>query len=211
MERPSDLAQEFAPISNGATTWRLFIALRFPSEIKRECEKLMSRLRAGIQFTGAHPAWVKAESLHMTLAFLGATPLSKISDIERIMSAATQGVSPLSLTLGRLTLFPTDRNPRVIALHLRGEIGGVQRVQETLSDGLTEAGFRLDQRPFRPHVTLARIKSMRGLAGLRDVVAAHQSADVGNFVAGCLTLYRSHLLPDGAEYEIIYEAPFASR
>ncbi|MGB9692570.1 MAG: RNA 2',3'-cyclic phosphodiesterase [Candidatus Sumerlaeaceae bacterium] len=190
---------------NDSTLWRLFIALRFPEDLKKNCGRLMTSLRTGIQFSGAHPVWVKAESLHLTLAFLGSTPVSKINEIEHIMRAAGKGMAPLSLRVGGLSLFPTVKNPRVIALHLHGDLIGLQRVHESLTVRLAEAGYPTDSRPFRPHVTLARIKSMRGLAGLRDVVWGHRDADMGKFVAKSLTLYRSHLLPSGAEYEIILE------
>jgi len=187
--------------------WRLFIAVAFPEEIKRDCGKLVDRLKTGIQFTGAHPAWVKTQSLHLTLAFLGATAADRVAQITDVMQRAAAASRPLVVSLSGLTLFPTPKNPRVIALHLQGDLPMLQRLQEHLSVDLFQAGFAVDERPFRPHVTLARIKSMRGLAGVRDVVEAHRNANVGTIRVDHLTLFRSHLLRDGAEYDVVAEAP----
>ncbi|MCX7626746.1 MAG: RNA 2',3'-cyclic phosphodiesterase [Candidatus Sumerlaeaceae bacterium] len=190
--------------------WRMFIAVAFPSEVKAECGKLIQRLKTGIQFSGAFPSWVKASSLHLTLAFLGNTSVDRISELQCFMEEATSGVRPLHLRLAGVTLFPTPKNPRVIALHLTGDLAGIEKIQTTLAQKLKRAGYPLDNRPFRPHVTLARIKSMRGLAGIRDVVHAHRDSVVSECLITGITLYRSHLLPDGPEYEPIVTANFCA-
>lgn len=188
--------------------WRLFVAIAFPSALKDECGKLIQRLKTGTQFCGAYPTWVKTASLHLTLAFLGSTPVSKVPEIESIMRVAGADMNALRLRLGGVSLFPSAKNPRVIALHLSGDVAKLQQIQGALNHRLATAGFPIDHRPFRPHITLARIKSMRGLAGLRDLVQTHRDSMVGECLVHGLTLYRSHLLPDGAEYETVVETPF---
>lgn len=194
--------------STESACWRLFIGISFPSELKDECGKLIQRLKTGIQFSGAYPSWVKAESLHLTLAFLGSTEVNKITELHSFMQEAVVGLKPLRLRLAGLSLFPTPKNPRVIALHLTGDLVQLERIQTTLAQRLMDAGYPVDNRPFRPHVTLARLKSMRGLAGVRDVVHMHKDCAIGECTITGITLYRSHLLPDGAEYEPVVTADF---
>lgn len=194
--------------SGDAAYWRLFIGIGFPAELKDECGRLIQRLKTGIQFSGAFPSWVKAESLHLTLAFLGSTAVNKITELHSHMQEAAIGVKPLRLRLAGVSLFPTPKNPRVIALHLTGDLAQLEHVQTSLAQRLMDSGYPVDNRPFRPHVTLARIKSMRGLAGVRDVVHMHKDSIVGECTITGITLYRSHLLPDGAEYESIATADF---
>ncbi len=211
-----ELSEEVQPeasiaAAKGQENWRVFVAIAFPDEVKERCGALVARLKTGIQFTGAHPTWVKTQSLHLTLAFLGRTPLTALPAVERIMDSAAISQKAISLSLRGVGLFPTPKNPRVISLHLHGDLVRLERLQDELSKQLRESGFAVDDRPFRPHVTLARLKSMRGLPGVRDIVQTHSEARVGEVRVDRLTLYRSHLLPDGAEYEVIYEAPFGRR
>jgi 2'-5' RNA ligase len=188
-------------------TCRLFIAVPFPSEIKEQCGQLVSRLQTAIRFAGAHPAWVKTQSLHLTLLFLGATNPLRCPEILSLMEKTSKDVKHFNLRLAEVSLFPNPKNPRVIALNLFGELLTLQALQNSLHSNFGENGFQFDSRPFRPHVTLARLKSMRGLAGVRDVVNSHRDHVVGEVRVTKITLYRSHLLPDGAEYEVVAETP----
>lgn len=188
--------------------WRLFVAVGFPSDLKTRCGDILRRLQTGIRFTGAHPSWVKPDSLHLTLAFLGATPPRLVPDIRLAMLSAVETMVPFTIALGGVGLFPTPKNPRVISLELRGDLDVLRDLQARLSARLRSQGFQIEDRPFRPHITLARLKSMRGLAGVRDIVATYREADVGGATIDRIALLRSHLLPDGAEYELVEEAPF---
>lgn len=196
------------PAPHEENSWRIFVAVAFPDELKERCRELVERLKMGIQFTGAHPAWVKSQSLHLTLAFLGRTPLTALPNVQKIIQSTADSQKSISLSLRGVGLFPTPKNPRVISLHLHGDLVRLERLQDDLTKQLRASGFPVDDRPFRPHVTLARLKSMRGLAGVRDIVQSHGDSRVGDVRVDRLTLYRSHLLPDGAEYEVVYEAPF---
>lgn len=197
----------------GATTEspgkiRLFLAVPFPSEVKASLEELTRKLRTGAAFTGAHPAWVKVDSLHVTLVFLGWVETAQREAAERALRMAA-GVGNFRLKLAEMELFPTPKNPRVISIGLHGDIDALKRLQDTLAEACKQQGFVVEDRAFRPHVTLARLKSQKGLAGIRDLVRSHAHASAGEFQVRSAVLFRSILKPAGAEYTVFAEQALA--
>jgi len=81
-------------------------------------------------------------------------------------------------------------------------------LQQAIDQGLEACGFPREQRPFRAHLTLARIKSPQGLGGLDGVLTAKGSESAGNFTATGLTLFKSDLTPKGAIYTTLGHFPF---
>lgn len=189
---------------------RLFTAVAFPPEVVARIDDLLARLQKGVSFTGAHPTWVKAENVHLTLIFLGQQDRERVTQVRSAMDdIAAHSAAPLRLKLSGLHLFPTPKEPRVISLGLSGDVEELTLVRENLAKELRRRGFAVESRPFRPHVTLARIKSMRGVPGLRDVMAAHQRIEPGRFEADRITLFNSTLTPAGSVYEVVHETRLA--
>lgn len=184
---------------------RLFTAISVPREIKEPLAELMKRLQAGSVFTGAHPVWVRPEDAHVTLVFLGWQAEDTIGRVKRAMASAVLNQPPFVLSLGGLNLFPSPRSPRVICLNIRRDKDALACLYQRLTDACAAEGFTVDSRAFHSHLTLARIKSMRGIAGLRDLVKAHVSWSSKSFTVDRVTLYKSDLHPDGARYEVVAE------
>jgi RNA 2',3'-cyclic 3'-phosphodiesterase len=139
---------------------------------------------------------VKPEALHVTLAFLGYRPEKEAEAIAEAMSAAAQGVTTPVLAPGEVKPIP-PRRPRLFALDLHDDAEACARLQQGVTDAL-EAGryYKPEKRPFWPHVTLARVK--------RDQRAEPLPSDppsIEPFRADQVTLYRSTLRPQGAQYD----------
>ncbi len=137
---------------------------------------------------GARP--VAAEALHVTLCFLGTQPADRIEEIAAVVSARAAPVGPLEL--GAPAWLPR-RRPRALAIELHDETGTLGDLAGDLTRALGEAiGWEPESRRFRPHVTVARgALAPRALAPTPGLVFEPES----------LTLYRSRLEPDGAEYQ----------
>ena len=184
---------------------RLFTAIALPAELKNAAAGLINNLQKGIQFTGAHPAWVRPDALHQTLVFLGWLAAERLDAVRDAMTEGAAGTWPFQLGVAQVCLFPNPKMPKIIAMELNGGMDELAALQARHAAACSARGFEVDTRPFRPHLTLARIKSMKGLAGLRDVVKIHHNASLGSFLADRITLYRSILSPDGARYEVVAE------
>jgi 2'-5' RNA ligase len=182
---------------------RLFIALELGAAARARATRLIDALRASAG--GGSVRWARAESLHVTLRFLGATDPERVSDLAREVGAATRGVAPFALSLGSVELFPSPRRPRVVALGLAPEapLGALAAAVER---GVVAAGFPSEPRPFRPHLTLGRTREHRRVALAADVTASVTApGDAWDVVE--TVLFRSDLAPSGARYTPLARVP----
>jgi 2'-5' RNA ligase len=104
-------------------------------------------------------SWVDLIDIHLTLAFLGELDDAQLADAIQAATAAALQVRPFSYTLSHLGVFGPPRQPRVIWMGIEEPSGSLRRLQRILSQQLALCGFQLDNKPFSPHLTLARIKS----------------------------------------------------
>jgi len=186
-------------------TIRAFLALDPPPEVLREIADIQGMLRMNIQ--GALK-WVRPEGIHLTLKFFGAIAAKAVSAVSEIVAGQAAGARPLNLEAKGLGVFPDTRRPRVLWLGIGGEVERLIALQQAIDQGLEACGFPREQRPFRAHLTLARIKSPQGLSGLDGVLTAKGSESAGKFTATGLTLFKSDLTPKGAIYTTLGHFPF---
>jgi 2'-5' RNA ligase len=175
--------------------WRLFVALELPEPIR-------ATLAAVPLDTGV---WrpVPPESLHLTLAFLGARPPADVEAIERAIAAEAGSPAPRLALAGALLLPP--RRARVLAVALEDPDATLAALQTRVSAALAAAGvYTPEVRPFRAHVTVARLRPR-----VRSPRDAHAALGGAPFTAETLALYRSLLHPRGARYERLTGAMLA--
>jgi 2'-5' RNA ligase len=188
-------------------TIRAFIAIDLPAEVKQALGKLNKELAA--QTPRGSIRWVKSSQMHLTLFFLGDTPLAKLPDVQRALDNVTSRYAPFTLHLGRTGCFPNCQRPRVIWVGLdSGErrVDSEQmpliRLKQALDEALMPLGWEADKRPFRAHLTLGRVKDSRQVRGLS------WTADVPPLPIPVSALYliQSDLRPDGPVYTIRHTA-----
>jgi len=155
-------------------------------------------------------SWARPAGIHLTLKFFGNISEGDIPRISAAVEPVTARFAPLNLEARRLGLFPDSRRPRVLWLGLSGDLDALKALQEEVDRELTLFGFHREDRPFRAHLTLARIKSARGLSGLDRVMNKAEAFEAGRFQSDGLTLFRSRLTPRGAVYSKLADYPFLS-
>lgn len=169
---------------------RLFAALELPAAVRTAL--------AGWATTevGESPEvrLLAPESLHLTLCFLGWRDEADVGEIGDAVSACADPVP--GLALAEPAWLP-PRRPRVLAVDLADGDGALAALQRRVSDALVAAaGYEPEKRPFRPHVTVARVRrGARVRAG--ELAVPAQLA----FTGEALTLFRSRLARGGASYE----------
>jgi 2'-5' RNA ligase len=94
---------------------------------------------------------------------------------------------------------------------MNGDVARLVTFQKELERALQEIGFPREERPFRPHLTLGRIKSPKGLIGLAEALEKRETYTAGRFVASGLGLFQSDLTPRGAVYTRLAGYPFAGQ
>ena len=183
-------------------TIRSFIAVELPEDIKRGLKRIQTEL--GLDRDNFVKC-VSPEGIHLTLKFLGGVPPQKIKDIVSFMEAASQGIKPFELQITEVGAFPDFRRPRVVWVGLKGDIDKLVAWQQRLDDGLVPLGFAKENRPFTPHLTLARVRetcSPGDRQRLGEAVANLQVQVDDKFTVNALSLMRSQLLPAGAVYSL---------
>ncbi len=174
---------------------RLFAAVPIAEPARTEIAKLLARLR--------EPGWplrlVHDHGLHLTMKFFGEVPAGRLEVIEEAVRAAVPGTGALSLQLTGIGAFPTFRRPRIVWVGLDAP-PALELLQDRLERRAEAIGFPPEGAPFRPHVTLARVREGERLpAGALESLAG-QYEPVG-FLASELVLYESVLGRGGPRYE----------
>ena len=190
---------------------RLFIGVDLDEPVRAAAAAVTDQLRTELQrvdpdFTAR---WIPHANLHITLWFLG-----EVADdtAEAVMAALRRPFRDLSfpLVLRGCGAFPRSGPPRVLWVGAPRGAAEMQGLYEGLSDRLVPLGFPREQRPYSPHLTLARVKeSGRGTARAIRQLLAETPADCGTSAVTAVTLFRSRLSPRGAAYEPILRVPLA--
>lgn len=189
---------------------RLFVAVEIDDTQRREVADLTQALQKGVRFTKAHPNWVRPEAMHLTLKFLGDTPADRISRIDSALRRALADQTAFDMNLAGLGVFPDPRRPRVLWLGVDHGRRRLKNLAQAVERGLAPMGFEPEQREFHPHLTLARIKTIRGAAEMMDVVESHRARQTSMARVGEVVLFQSELLPQGARYTALQRWPLAS-
>ena len=185
---------------------RTFIAIELP---ERTVERLAA-IQEELKQSRARVRWVKPGSIHLTLKFLGNVHPEQVDDIAATAARVVRDEQPLTLCAGGLGAFPSQRKPRVIWVGLQGQVERLGRIQARLEKALQPLGFAPGKRPFRPHLTLGRIKDRRGLQNLVDALASLDVPEFNSFDADEIILYKSDLRPTGAIYTKLHRMPLAA-
>jgi 2'-5' RNA ligase len=178
---------------------RLFIAVPLPPVAQAAASRLLGELA-----TLDWPVrWVQAEGIHLTLKFFGEVTSDRIEPIEEVLQFATEGMRPIEMAMLSGGAFPSRKHPRVLRLELQAG-GDLELLQDRLEHGAERIGFPPEGRPFRPHVTLGRVREGHRLPP--GAIARLESLPPGPaFLADRVVLFESRLLPPGPAYSVRLE------
>ncbi len=172
---------------------RTFIAIPVSSKIRLAVIDIVDKFSVAGKATTVR--WVKPEHLHLTLSFLGEMAEEMVDPILNIMEEVAQRYEPFKVLVGGLGGFPSLQCSTVIWLGVSDDdSGSLFRIAGSLKDRLRNLGFAMDNRSFKPHITIGRCKTPISLEDL----------DVCDFVeymmVNRMCLYESRLGPAGPAY-----------
>ena len=138
--------------SEGAV--RAFVAIELNAQVREAVALTAAELRRTVDVP---VRWIKPESIHLTLAFLGEIAWDRVAVATRAMEEAARGSMPFTLEMGALGGFPSLQHPRVLWVGVAGEVDALTALQRNLASRLRGEGFALEGREFSPHLTLGRV------------------------------------------------------
>jgi len=175
---------------------RLFAAIPVSGPARDSLVHRLSEWRA----TDWPVRWVHDDGLHLTLKFFGEVAPTQLPSVEAALRSAVAGVPALPIAITELGAFPTRGRARVVWVGAEGP-----PALELLQDGIerkTEAlGFPLEGRPFRPHITVGRVRDGARLPSQALEALENDPSEPVSFLADRLVLYESLLSPRGPRYE----------
>lgn len=182
---------------------RTFLAIDLSSALKAAIEQNLRRIKR--ELPGI--SWSKAENLHLNLKFIGDTTEIQVAQIRQAVESAISHLSPFALELKGFGVFPDDRSPRVLWIGLGGALDSLVTLAERIGRAVVPVGFPQEDRPFRPHLTVARVKRNHRAVGrvLGTLGVLTDSFSCGPLPVEEVTLFQSELLPSGPIYTKLWD------
>lgn len=192
---------------------RVFIAINLPDNIKKRLKEFQEKhdylprsTSTGVQ-RGLPVRWTKEPSLHLTLIFIGYVSDEQMLEICRVAREVAAEFEPFFINFKRIILGPPNKPPRMIWVEGEAseELTALKnQLQEVLLSG--DTGFsRIENRPFKPHITLARIKIYQwSRLPEKPIIDEEFLAQVP---VQSIEVMESDLKRDGAEYTILESCP----
>jgi len=188
---------------------RAFIAVEIPSNLKEKLHTGTQSLRRALPRPLVR--WVAVGNMHLTLKFLGETPLDKLERLKGYLAAEVAAQSPFEIGVGKLGVFASFSRPRVIWVGVQdnGELASLHRCVETAASRM---GSDPDKHPFSAHLTLGRVQ--QGISPverekIRAAIVSQEGLDFGKMQIDAVHLFESQLKPTGAVYRSLFTARLA--
>lgn len=181
-------------------TVRAFIAIDIGDEIRNSLDELQRKLKKA----HSNVRWTKPKNMHLTLAFPGDVPVNELDRIKSAIAQAGRGVEAFELEATGTGTFGKPGHPRVIWAGI-ADCPPLVKLQQRIEEALLAAGTAFDRKPFSPHLTLGRVKSIDPhTAALLDKLENYKDAKLGHNRIEAVELIKSELSPHGAEYTVLH-------
>ena len=190
---------------------RSFIAIELPEPVKDGLAKLEDILKNTVAFPAK---WVATNSIHLTLCFLGEIGPEQIEAVKSVMASTASETAPFELKLTSLGAFPNLERPQIIWAGVQGNLEALQRLHRELEAGLQVMGYRPENRLFKPHLTLARIRDDAGTRARQEigkVISSVSGLMHREFIVSEINLMKSDLQRSGPVYTRLQVAKFQSK
>jgi 2'-5' RNA ligase len=183
---------------------RTFIAVELDPILKRAIAAVQDTLKRELHHLtrGVRVQWTRPESIHLTLKFLGDIDESQVGGILQALGNAERDEVPFSVDVKGFGVFPNLRGPRVLWMGLSGHTDRLIRLAGAIDAALTPLGFPVEQKPYTPHLTLARVKEQPQTIGkaLVDSGIMRDPSAFGTLSVQAITLMKSEPTPSGSIY-----------
>jgi RNA 2',3'-cyclic 3'-phosphodiesterase len=185
---------------------RLFVACEVPDEVKETIHQVIEGLRAK---SGTDVRWIRPEGVHVTLKFLGEVPAKKLPAVKLAIQEAVVGHSPFELEFSNIGTFGGREGLRIMWVGIAGDVLRLEALVRAMNAALSVVGFEPERRPFRPHLSLGRVKDEVATRRRAEIeVAVGKAAVPGSgWRTSQVSLMRSKIGPGGASYDVVATFP----
>ena len=180
--------------------WRVFCAIELPDEVRARLQEHIARLRKEVPDAAA--SWSRVENIHLTLKFFGNVALDRIPRISAAATRTTEQFSKFQITVGNTGVFPRPSRAQVLWIGVNDPAGKLSNLQKRFEEECAVEGFEKEDRAYKPHLTIARIRKPEGARQLADT---HLNTNFPLIEVPLheLVVFRSELSSKGSRYTAI--------
>ena len=179
------------------TQWRMFCAFELPESLRVRIKEHSQLVREVAPEASA--SWSRPENIHLTLKFFGNVDQAKVAIVSDALARVAKESAPIRITVGGTGVFPRPSRAQVLWIGIDDRTGALAELQTRVEDECTREGFPKEDRVFRPHLTIARIRDPHNANRLAEAHLRLEFAAV-ELVFDELLLFRSELSPKGSKY-----------
>lgn len=180
--------------------WRMFCAFELPESLRARINQHSQRVHEAVPEAAA--SWGRAENIHLTMKFFGNVDQQRVSVISAAAARVVKEFSPVQIEVGKTGVFPRPSRPQVLWIGIDDPSRALASLHKELENQFAREGFPKEDRAFRPHLTIARIRKPHNSNRLAEV---HLGTDFSNVAIELseLVLFRSELSSKGSKYTAI--------
>jgi 2'-5' RNA ligase len=175
---------------------RLFTGIALAPPVVDKLSAVLDQMRPTARIN-----WSPAGNLHITSKFIGEWKEDRLGELQSAL-AAIRVAGPIPITVAQFGYFPNERHPHSFFAGVQAG-PGLEELAATIDQALAPLGCARENRPYRPHVTLARIKPNSDIRGLQSHIEGMKDFGFGRWDAGSFHLYLSKPGSRGSVYTIL--------
>lgn len=180
--------------------WRTFCAVELSDHVRERLREHIRRLREAVPEAAA--GWTRVENIHLTLKFFGNVDVDRIPAISEAASRAVKEFSPFQIGVGATGVFPKPSRAQVLWIGVSDPSGKLSSLQRQLENECAREGFEKEDRAYRPHLTIARLRKPDGARRLADI-HLKMEFEPAEIEMKELVVFRSELSSKGSRYTAI--------
>ncbi len=201
------------------TSVRSFLALELPESIRAELARLGEALRRSSPEFDRAVTWVKPESLHLTLVFLGSVDAQVLDRLREQLAPSLKVHAPFTLSLSGTGSFPQGKPPRVLWVGLaesasrssKESASPLQSMRREVMSVCASLELANEEGLYTPHLTIGRVRDNLGRATRANLaeawIALASKVALLSWPVDAISLMKSETLPSGARYTRLAELP----
>jgi 2'-5' RNA ligase len=191
---------------------RLFLAIDIPLREKESITTIQNQFKN----LGHKISLVRSNNIHLTLKFLGDTPLGQVADINKNVAKVVNSTPIFVVSLNGIEVFPNFKKPKVLWIGLKDPQKYLKALHEKINGKMMQLGFPKERGEFTPHITFVRIKKSKGeikkkSSELKQRVVSMPPIDSEYFEVDSVRLMQSELKAEGSIYTILEKFPFVRK
>lgn len=168
-------------------------------------------MQQALDVKGFDVKWTRADQFHVTLKFLGEIDGSSVDLVVATTKRAVSGWGPFSMSFRGVGAFPAWKQPRVLWSRVAEGHSALVGIATQVEAAFAGAGFPSSGRPFRPHLTLGRVRAIGPGVDLTKLQRVTSTYEAGPERVERVVVYRSRLTPQGPVYTEIESLPMEKR